>query len=136
MKHFFLLLLLLVCGNFLHSQEKSLPTVKEKDTALLRKKKPITKPVTKDTEPPLSIADYKIISYARDTTFLDTTLTIQKEYRYNYLRKDDFELMPFANVGQPYNKLGVDLTRYGNVPYDGGHGTAFQLPGSSRHPLL
>ena len=119
MKHFFLLLLLLVCGNFLHSQEKSLPTVKEKDTALLRKKKPTAKPVSKDTEPPLSIADYKIISYARDTTFLDTTLTIQKEYRYNYLRKDDFELMPFANVGHPYNKLGVDLTRKGMYPMMG-----------------
>ncbi len=41
---------------------------------------------------------------------MDTTLTIQKEYKYNYLRRDDFELMPFANVGQPYNKLGVNLT--------------------------
>lgn len=57
----------------------------------------------------ISIKDYKIISYKRDTTYLDTTLTIQKEYKYNYLRKDDFELMPFANVGQPYNKLGFDL---------------------------
>ena len=57
----------------------------------------------------ITIRDYKIISHRRDTTFLDTTLTIQKEYKYNYLRRDDFELMPFANVGQPYNKLGVDL---------------------------
>ncbi len=53
--------------------------------------------------------DYKIISHYRDTTFLDTTLTIKKEYSYNYLRKDDFELMPFGNVGQPYNKLGVNF---------------------------
>ncbi|MGB7393025.1 MAG: putative porin [Pricia sp.] len=58
----------------------------------------------------ITIRDYKMISYERDTTYLDTTLTIQKEYKYNYLRRDDFELMPFANVGQPYNKLGVDLT--------------------------
>ncbi|HEA20129.1 MAG TPA: hypothetical protein ENH87_04360 [Pricia antarctica] len=57
----------------------------------------------------ITIRDYKIISYQRDTTYLDTTLTIKKEYKYNYLRKDDFELIPFANVGQPYNKLGVDL---------------------------
>jgi hypothetical protein len=42
---------------------------------------------------------------------LDTTLTIQKEYKYNYLRSDDFELMPFANIGQTYNKLGVDFER-------------------------
>ena len=48
---------------------------------------------------------YKIISYKRDTVHLDTTLSIQKEYKYNYLRKDDFELLPFSNVGQTYNNL-------------------------------
>jgi len=64
----------------------------------------------------ITIKNYKIISYGRDTTYLDTTLTIQKEYKYNYLRKDDFELMPFANVGQPYNKLGVDLKRNNFYP--------------------
>ena len=59
----------------------------------------------------LTIEDYKLISIQGDTTLLDTTLTIKKEYRYNYLRRDDFELMPFSNVGQPYNKLGVDLNK-------------------------
>ncbi|MEM7485740.1 MAG: putative porin [Bacteroidota bacterium] len=54
----------------------------------------------------ITIQDYKIISYTRDTIAFDTTLTIKKEYKYNYLRKDDFELMPFANIGQPYNALG------------------------------
>lgn len=63
-----------------------------------------------------SIEDYKIISFARDTVFLDTTLTMSKEYMYNYLRKDDFELMPFSNVGQPYNKLGVSFERKNNYP--------------------
>ena len=57
----------------------------------------------------LTIANYKIINFQRDTVYLDTSLTIQKEYRYNYLRKDDFELMPFSNIGQPYNSLGVSF---------------------------
>lgn len=57
----------------------------------------------------LKIEDYKIISNNRDTTFLDTTLTLKKEYRYNFLREDDFEFMPFSNIGQPYNALGVNL---------------------------
>ncbi len=52
------------------------------------------------------ITDYLIISRARDTTHLDTTLTMFKDYKHNYLRRDDFELMPFQNVGQPYNRLG------------------------------
>lgn len=67
----------------------------------------------------LTIRDYKIISFARDTTFLDTTLTIQKEYNYNYLRKDDFELMPFSNIGEAYNTLGLDLERVHSYPYLG-----------------
>ncbi|WP_420592947.1 putative porin [Robiginitalea biformata] len=67
-------------------------------------------------EAAITIKDYKIITQERDTTYLDTTLTIQKEYRYNYLRRDDFELMPFSNVGQPYNRLGVDLNRESLFP--------------------
>ncbi|MFI1772104.1 putative porin [Thalassobellus citreus] len=51
------------------------------------------------------IEDYLIISYANDTTYVDTTLSIQKEYKFNYLRKDNFGLMPFSNLGQTYNSL-------------------------------
>jgi hypothetical protein len=54
----------------------------------------------------VAITDYKIIGYQSDTTFVDTTLSTQKEYKFNYLRKDDFELLPFSNVGQTYNTLG------------------------------
>ena len=55
--------------------------------------------------PDAVITDYLIITSERDTTYLDTTLSIKKEYKYNYLRRDDFGLMPFANVGQTYNSL-------------------------------
>lgn len=64
----------------------------------------------------LKIEDYKIISNNRDTTFLDTTLTLKKEYRYNFLREDDFEFMPFSNIGQPYNALGVNLENKSMYP--------------------
>lgn len=49
--------------------------------------------------------DFKIISFNNDTTIIDTTLTIQKDYQFNYLRKDDFELLPFHNQGQTFNRL-------------------------------
>ncbi|MCW5520214.1 putative porin [Aureitalea sp. L0-47] len=52
---------------------------------------------------------YKIISHDRDTTNVDTALSIQKDYKFNYLRRDDFELIPFANVGQTYNSLGYSF---------------------------
>ncbi|HAV55362.1 MAG TPA: hypothetical protein DCX41_10605, partial [Aequorivita sp.] len=42
-------------------------------------------------KPPIDY--YKIISTARDTTFVDTTLSIKKKYRFNYLRRDNFELL-------------------------------------------
>ncbi len=57
----------------------------------------------KKEKPP--ITDYKIISIHNDTTYVDTTLSIQKDYKFNYLRKDDFELLPINNVGQTYNSL-------------------------------
>ncbi|MCH9661964.1 MAG: putative porin [Bacteroidetes bacterium] len=61
----------------------------------------------KPQKPPIDL--YKIISADRDTTYLDTTLTIQRSYNFNYLRKDNFELLPFSNVGQVYNSLGYSF---------------------------
>src|SRR5690606_34525911 len=59
----------------------------------------------RDTLQKPPITAYKIISSRGDTTYVDTTLAIYKDYRFNYLRKDNFELLPFANVGQTYNRL-------------------------------
>ena len=59
---------------------------------------------------------YKIISHDRDTTIVDTTLTIEKDYKYNYLRRDDFELIPFSNLGQTYNSLGYSFDRTQALP--------------------
>ena len=41
--------------------------------------------------------DYKIISFHKDTTVIDTTLTLNKDFKFNYLRKDNFELIAFHN---------------------------------------
>jgi len=49
--------------------------------------------------------DYKIISHFNDTILVDTTLTIQKEYKMNYLRKDLFGMHAFQNQGQVFTKL-------------------------------
>ncbi|WP_458627633.1 putative porin [Winogradskyella sp. PC D3.3] len=45
---------------------------------------------------------------ALDSIPVDTTLTINKEYKFNYLQKDNFNLMAFANMGQTYNTLSFD----------------------------
>lgn len=50
--------------------------------------------------------DYKIIPFEKDTIYVDTTLSIKKDYKFNFIRKDNFELLPFHNQGQTFNKLG------------------------------
>ena len=52
---------------------------------------------------------YKIITLQRDTTYIDSSLTIQSDYKFNYLKKDLFGLMPFANEGQTYTTLDFSL---------------------------
>jgi hypothetical protein len=74
----------------------------------------IEKASKKPEKPPIDL--YRIISATRDTIHIDTTLSIQKEYKYNYLRKDNFELMPFVNVGQTYNSLAYSFDRLNLKP--------------------
>ncbi len=60
--------------------------------------------------------DYKIISFKNDTTIIDTTLTLKKHYKFNFLRKDNFELLPFHNQGQTFNNLGYDFSNISQFP--------------------
>ncbi|MEO9512688.1 MAG: putative porin [Flavobacteriaceae bacterium] len=121
-----------------YSQQDPIPKVKKIDsesadsTSIENKKEAVAKDSLffkgrkkeKKEIDSVSIKDYKIISHARDTVFLDTTLTIKKEYKYNYLRKDDFELMPFSNIGRPYNALGRTFSKGAFYP---------QLGASTKH---
>ena len=59
---------------------------------------------------------YRFITLDRDTTYIDTSLTIQKEYSHNYLRRDAFGLLPFANDGQTYNTLQYSLAEVNPFP--------------------
>ena len=51
---------------------------------------------------------YLQFNTSRDTILVDTTLSIRKNYKFNYLQKDNFGLMPFANMGQTYNSLNFN----------------------------
>lgn len=72
-----------------------------------------------------TIDQYRIISIQKDTTYVDTSLTIQKEYKYNYLRKDIFGLLPFANEGQTYTILDYGLKKQNSFPEIGFSGKHF-----------
>jgi hypothetical protein len=63
--------------------------------------------------------DYKVISLQNDTIYIDTTLTILKEYNHNFLRKDNFELLAFHNQGQTFNTLAYDFSNQSRLPLIG-----------------
>ena len=96
MRNLFFLYLLLMPA-FLFSQEKKTNELdfNSKYNSSDSIKKPKAKVATIDM--------YRVITLDRDTTYIDTSLTVKKLYSFNYLRKDNFGLMPFANEGQTYN---------------------------------
>ena len=59
----------------------------------------------------LGITDYLIISQARDTTHVDTTLTIAKYYKMNSQRHDRFAFVSLNNSGQALNPLSLETWR-------------------------
>ena len=76
-----------------------------------------SKPTEKQKRAPKD--SYKIISVERDTTYLDTSLSIHKEYKFNYLRRDDFELESSVNIGGTYTQLAKHSTHFDVAPHFG-----------------
>jgi hypothetical protein len=72
--------------------------------------------LVKPKEKIATIDMYRVITLERDTTYIDTSLTIQKKYSHNYLRKDLFGLLPFSNEGQTYNTLQYSLNSFSPLP--------------------
>ncbi|MDT0650692.1 putative porin [Autumnicola edwardsiae] len=100
MKQVFFTLVLIFFSLFSRAQERTLSQSGNNEA------EPGT--AQEDTLAPPPIDLYQIISINNDTTYIDTTLNIKKDYRFNYLRKDNFELLPFSNTGQTYTSLSHD----------------------------
>lgn len=60
-----------------------------------------------------------------DTSVVDTTLSIKKDYKFNYLQKENFGLMPFANMGQTYNTLTFNARQQNSIPLFGARAKHF-----------
>ncbi len=71
--------------------------------------------------------DYKIISFKKDTSYVDTTLTLQKHYKFNFRRKDNFGLLPFHNQGQTFTSLTYDFSESSQFPDIGFRGKHFNF---------
>jgi len=83
--------------------------------------------IKKPKEKVATIDMYRVITLERDTTYIDTSLTIKKLYSYNYLRKDIFGLLPFPNEGQTYTTLQYSLTNFSPYPEIGFKGKHFNF---------
>lgn len=90
------------------------------DTVSSRQKKGSNK-----IENKANINNYKIYDLENNLSIVDTTLSIQKEYKFNYLRKDNFGLIEFANLGQTYNSLTKDFGNTNFVPLFGARARHF-----------
>lgn len=113
------LFLLLLSPLFLFAQ-KQRPLRMNNGETVAKKETELTKIDTIAT-----IDQYKMITLYNDTTYVDTSLTIQKEYKFNYLRKDNFGLLPFANEGSTFNTLQYSLTSISPYPQFGFSGKHF-----------
>ncbi|NRD19460.1 putative porin [Winogradskyella eckloniae] len=80
----------------------------EKDSTLLNRSNGFNKVA--------SIDMYLIYNDKVDSVQVDTTLSIAKEYKFNYLQRDNFGLMQFANFGQTYNSLFYNVNENSSVP--------------------
>jgi len=70
---------------------------------------------------------YQIFRQGKKTVVVDTTLTVQKEYKTNFLRRDYFELLPFVNMGHAFNRLGYDFTKGSLQPQMGARSKHFSF---------
>tara|TARA_R110001592_G_scaffold39084_15_gene128871 strand:- start:28907 stop:30853 length:1947 start_codon:yes stop_codon:yes gene_type:complete len=104
-------IIILLSINVVYSQKRAELKTYQLDSTFINKKTTLIKLSGKT-----NYKDYKVISFKKDTTYIDTTLTILKEYKYNFLRKDNFELLAFDNQGQTFNNLGYDFTNQNSLP--------------------
>lgn len=116
---FFCLFAGVVCGQstLVNTKNANNSNALKNDSSATMKAKGLKKTATIDM--------YLQFTAEMDTTVVDTTLSIQKEYKYNYLRKDNFNLIQFANVGQTYNTLSFDNSSNKILPLFGARAKHF-----------
>jgi len=118
----FFFLYLLVVPTLLFSQEKN---TSKNSLDMNTKYSSITDTIKKKKAKIATIDQYQIITLEHDTTYVDTSLTLKSAYKQNNLRKDDFGLLSFANIGQTYNTLQYSLTSFSPYPEIGFNGKHF-----------
>ena len=113
MQNFFLVLAFFLLPISLIAQSE------EDNQKLKNKEKELKVKPKEEKKDSITIKDYKIFYEDGTSISIDTTLSISKDYQFNFLRRDMFELLSFANVGHTYNKLSYNLNDFYNLPQVG-----------------
>jgi hypothetical protein len=114
------LVLIFFCGHFVllsQSSDIDLKLKAQQEQEKLEKESESTK----DT---LTTDYYKIYFLNDKVETIDTSLNIYKDYKFNFLREDSFDLISFANSGHTFNKLSYDLKDF-SKPNVGARGKHF-----------
>jgi len=107
-----LLFLCFSVGVLAQTNEAVFDSMAENLPELQEFQQPQTDPTpSENTTPEIAITDYLIISQARDTTHVDTTLTMAKYYKMNSQRRDNFAWVSLNNSGQALNPLSLETWR-------------------------
>ncbi|MCR5863231.1 putative porin [Flavobacterium sp. J372] len=112
-----ILILILLIPMAMSAQRKLSPLSGGKRAADTGEKETSNVEAKPDSVAPIAL--YKIITIDRDTTIVDTSLTLKRHYISNYLRKDNFGLLPFSNEGQTYNTLDFGREQFDPFPQFG-----------------
>ena len=101
--YFFIIIFISLLSSAYGQAEKSIISLQKSSDTLDNVKLP-------------NIKKYEIINMLGDSTYVDTTLTIKKHYKFNYLKKDNLELIKFSNIGQTYNSLTHNFDHMSFLP--------------------
>ena len=118
MQKFFLVLSFFLIQTSIFSQSDDLEGKLKAQEEAIREK---SKGEEKDT---LNTDYYKIFYLDGRIDNVDTTLNIYKDYKFNFLREDSFDLISFANSAHTYNKLAYDFKDF-SKPDIGARGKHF-----------
>ncbi|MDC1048472.1 hypothetical protein OAQ80_03070 [Flavobacteriaceae bacterium] len=98
-------------ANKKNSLDKKVKQISSKGNKKPLNKKPPKKRLIPFIKPmdDVSIGDYKILYFDGSEKVVDTSLSIEGEYTFNFLRKDYFEYLTFPNMGEAFNKMGYNF---------------------------
>jgi len=120
MHKYFLVVFFFLCSNIIYSQSEE--DLEAKLKAQQEQEQKLESESKKDS---LNLNEYQIFYLDQTIKNPDTSLTIYKDYNFNFLREDTFDLISFANTGYTYNKLSYDFLDDYKLPDVGASGKHF-----------